>query len=79
MQRQGQGHSAIPMGASSRKLKQVHKYAPDFPVLTEEQRRASPAQRVPMVLEHPLNHEPALYGMNGGTCRVLSREASPRV
>ena len=57
-------------------LFEVHKYAPDFPVLTEEQRRASPAQRVPMVLEHPLNHELALYGMNGGTCRVLSKEAT---
>jgi len=28
-----------------------------------------------MVLEHPLQKRLSLYGMNGGTCRVLPREA----
>eukprot|EP00435_Cladocopium_sp_Y103_P045238 s1027_g12.t4 len=53
----------------------INKTSPDFPTLTPEQRRQSPAQRVPMVLEHPLNKRLSLYGMNGGTCRVLSAEA----
>lgn len=53
----------------------INKTSPDFPTLTPEQRKQSPAQRVPMVLEHPLNKRLSLYGMNGGTCRVLSREA----
>jgi len=51
-----------------------HKTSPDFPILTMEQRIASPAQRVPMVLEHPLSKRLSLYGMNGGTCRVLPKE-----
>ncbi|CAE7484216.1 tauD, partial [Symbiodinium pilosum] len=29
-----------------------------------------------MVLRHPLNGRLALYGFNGGTCRVLSKEAT---
>lgn len=28
-----------------------------------------------MVLEHPLSKRLSLYGMNGGTCRVLPKEA----
>ena len=31
-----------------------------------------------MVLQHPLNQRLALYGMNGGTCKVLPREARQR-
>ncbi len=30
-----------------------------------------------MVLEHPLSKRLSLYGMNGGTCRVLPKEAVP--
>ncbi|CAK9068660.1 Alpha-ketoglutarate-dependent taurine dioxygenase (2-aminoethanesulfonate dioxygenase) (Sulfate starvation-induced protein 3) (SSI3) [Durusdinium trenchii] len=53
----------------------INRSSPDFPVLTPAQRAASPAQRVAMVLQHPLNQRLALYGMNGGTCKVLPREA----
>ena len=32
-------------------------------------------RRLRMVLEHPLSKRLSLYGMNGGTCRVLPKEA----
>eukprot|EP00933_Yihiella_yeosuensis_P052382 TRINITY_DN50445_c0_g1_i1.p1 TRINITY_DN50445_c0_g1~~TRINITY_DN50445_c0_g1_i1.p1 ORF type:complete len:355 (-),score=53.11 TRINITY_DN50445_c0_g1_i1:44-1108(-) len=51
----------------------VHLRSPDFPVLTPEERAASPPTRVPMVLRHPLTGVPALYGMNGSTCAVVPK------
>ncbi|CAJ1396832.1 unnamed protein product [Effrenium voratum] len=53
----------------------INKSSPDFPTLTPEQRLASPPQRVRMALRHPLTGKVALYGMNGGTCRVLPQGA----
>lgn len=32
-------------------------------------------RRLRMVLEHPLSKRLSLYGMNGGTCRILPKEA----
>jgi len=37
---------------------------------------AAPTPR--MVLEHPLSKRLSLYGMNGGTCRVLPKEAQKK-
>ncbi|EOD09027.1 hypothetical protein EMIHUDRAFT_216839 [Emiliania huxleyi CCMP1516] len=45
--------------------------SPDYPTLSEAQRRANPAQRVPLVLRHPQTGREALSGMNAGTCAVL--------
>lgn len=57
----------------------VHKYSPDFPVLTPEQRAANPPRRAPMVLRHPLTGRRALYGMNSSTCEILPKgEAVPQ-
>ena len=47
--------------------------SPDYPTLTDEQRRRNPAQRAPCVLTHPLTGREALYGMNSGTCAVLPK------
>ena len=47
--------------------------SPDYPTLSEAQRRANPAQRVPLVLRHPQTGREALSGMNAGTCAVLPR------
>jgi alpha-ketoglutarate-dependent taurine dioxygenase len=51
--------------------KKISLYSPGYPVLTEEQRAANPANRVPIVLEHPLSGIPALYGLNSSTCAVV--------
>lgn len=54
----------------------VHSYSPDYPTLLPEQRAANPAQRVPMILRHPLTGRRALYGMNASTCAILPRGAT---
>ena len=51
--------------------KKISLYSPGYPVLTEEQRTANPANRVPIVLEHPVSGIPALYGLNSSTCAVV--------
>ncbi len=51
--------------------KKISLYSPGYPVLTEEQRAANPANRVPIVLEHPVSGIPALYGLNSSTCAVV--------
>ncbi len=53
--------------------KKVNSYSPEYPVLTPAQRAANPPRRVPVVLEHPVTGEPALYGMNSSTCAVVPR------
>ena len=55
--------------------KKVNLYSPEYPVLNAEQRAANPPNRVPIVLEHPVTGEPALYGMNSSTCAVVPRGA----
>lgn len=51
--------------------KKINRYTPTYPVLTPAQRAANPAQRVPVVLTHPVSGAPALYGMNASTCAVV--------
>eukprot|EP00746_Dinoflagellata_sp_MGD_P021419 gnl/MRDRNA2_/MRDRNA2_149984_c0_seq1.p1 gnl/MRDRNA2_/MRDRNA2_149984_c0~~gnl/MRDRNA2_/MRDRNA2_149984_c0_seq1.p1 ORF type:complete len:340 (+),score=69.03 gnl/MRDRNA2_/MRDRNA2_149984_c0_seq1:103-1122(+) len=51
----------------------VHKYSPEYPTLTEEQRKANPAVRVPVVLQHPQTKQLALYGMNSSTCTIVPK------
>lgn len=51
----------------------IHTYTPTYPLLTPEERLASPANRVPMVLRHPRTGQPALYGMNSSTCAVVPK------
>lgn len=51
--------------------KKISLYSPGYPVLTPEQRAANPANRVPIVLEHPVSGIPALYGLNSSTCAVV--------
>lgn len=49
----------------------VNKYSPEYPTLSEEQRKLSPPNRVPVVLTHPDSGEPAIYGLNSSTCALL--------
>lgn len=53
--------------------KKINSYSPDYPVLSPEQRLENPAQRVPLVLEHPRTGRPALYGLNSSTCAVVTK------
>ncbi|MCA8928283.1 MAG: TauD/TfdA family dioxygenase [Alphaproteobacteria bacterium] len=53
--------------------KKINKYSPDYPILTPEQRAANPPNRVPVVLNHPVSGEPALYGLNSSTCAILPK------
>ena len=46
-------------------------YSPDYPNLTPKQRKANPPNRVPVVLKHPVNGIPALYGLNSSTCAIV--------
>lgn len=59
--------------------KKINKYSPDYPVLTPAQRAANPPRRVPVVLDHPVTGEKALYGLNSSTCAILPKgqELSP--
>ena len=50
--------------------KKISLYSPNIPVLNAEERAANPPNRVPIVLEHPLSGEPALYGLNSSTCAL---------
>jgi len=51
----------------------MRKTQKEFPAPSAEQRASNPAQRVPMVLFHPITGRPALYGLNSGTCHVVKR------
>lgn len=51
--------------------KKISLYSPGYPVLTPEQRKANPPNRVPIVLKHPVTGKPALYGLNSSTCAVV--------
>ena len=51
--------------------KKINAYSPEYPVLSPEQRKANPPNRVPLVLEHPLTGEVALYGLNSSTCAIV--------
>ena len=51
--------------------KKINAYSPEYPVLSPEQRKANPPNRVPLVLEHPLTREVALYGLNSSTCAIV--------
>ena len=53
--------------------KKINKYSPDYPVLTPAQRAANPPRRVPVVLDHPITGEKALYGLNSSTCAILPK------
>jgi len=51
--------------------KKINRYTPTYPVLSEAQRAENPPNRVPVVLTHPVNGQPAIYGLNSSTCAVL--------
>lgn len=51
----------------------IHSYTPSYPLLSEKARLANPAQRVPLVLSHPLTGRKALYGLNSGTFAVFPK------
>lgn len=51
--------------------KKINAYSPEYPVLSPEQRKANPPNRVPLVLEHPLTRKVALYGLNSSTCAIV--------
>ncbi len=51
--------------------RKISRYSPEYPVLTPEQRKANPPNRVPIVLKHPVTGQPALYGLNSSTCAVV--------
>lgn len=51
----------------------VNSYSPEYPTLTEDQRKANPPVRVPVVLQHPQTKLLALYGMNSSTCAVVQK------
>ena len=51
--------------------KKISLYSSGYPVLTEKQRAANPANRVPLVLKHPVSGIHALYGLNSSTCAVV--------
>jgi alpha-ketoglutarate-dependent taurine dioxygenase len=53
--------------------KKVNLYSPTYPTLNTEQRAANPPNRVPIVLQHPISGQPALYGMNSSTCAVVQK------
>lgn len=55
--------------------KKINLYSPDYPVLNAKQRAENPPHRVPIVLNHPVTGEPALYGMNSSTCAVVPKGA----
>ena len=56
--------------------KKISLYTPGYPLLTEEERAATPPNRVPVVLEHPVSGVPALYGLNSSTCAVVRKGAT---
>jgi alpha-ketoglutarate-dependent taurine dioxygenase len=53
--------------------KKINLYTPTYPVLTEEERARNPANRVPIVLTHPVSGQPAIYGLNSSTCAILPK------
>lgn len=53
----------------------VYARDPTAPAPTPALRNAHPAQRVPMVLRHPITGQKALYGWNSGTCCIMPRDA----
>ncbi|MEX2616824.1 MAG: TauD/TfdA family dioxygenase [Alphaproteobacteria bacterium] len=56
--------------------RKINRYSPNYPILTPEQRAANPPRRVPLVLEHPVTGEPALYGLNSSTCAIVPKGAA---
>ena len=53
--------------------KKINSYSPEYPVLTEDQRKENPPRRVPLVLKHPVTGRLALYGLNSSTCAIVPR------
>jgi len=53
--------------------KKINLYSPQYPVLSAEQRAKNPPHRVPVVLEHRVTGQHALYGMNSSTCAVVPK------
>ncbi|MEK9670954.1 MAG: TauD/TfdA family dioxygenase [Rhodospirillaceae bacterium] len=51
--------------------KKINAYSPEYPVLTPEQRKQNPPNRVPLVLKHPVTGRPSLYGLNSSTCAIV--------
>ncbi|MCF3628304.1 TauD/TfdA family dioxygenase [Thalassospiraceae bacterium LMO-SO8] len=51
--------------------KKINSYSPHYPVLTPEQRKENPPNRVPLVLKHPVTGKPSLYGLNSSTCAIV--------
>lgn len=61
------------IGSLAHHDKKISLYSPGYPVLSQEERRANPPQRVPLVLRHPLTDRSSLYGLNSSTCAIVER------
>ncbi|CAL1169316.1 unnamed protein product [Cladocopium goreaui] len=51
----------------------LRKRNPDYPMLTEEERKRNPPRRVPLSLQHPETGRRAIYGINSSTCFVVEK------
>ncbi|CAK9064837.1 unnamed protein product [Durusdinium trenchii] len=57
----------------------IKKRNPDYPMLTEEERKRNPPRRVPLALKHPETGRHAIYGINSSTCCVLEHDQEPQL
>lgn len=55
----------------------LRKRNPDYPMLTDEERRRNPPRRVPLSLKHPETGKRAIYGINSSTCFVIAQNQVP--
>eukprot|EP00434_Breviolum_minutum_P030358 symbB.v1.2.026852.t2/scaffold2714.1/size94327/5 len=51
----------------------LRKRNPDYPMLTDAERRRNPPRRVPLSLKHPETGKRAIYGINSSTCFVIAQ------
>ena len=55
----------------------LRKRNPDYPMLTDAERRRNPPRRVPLSLKHPETGKRAIYGINSSTCFVIAQNQVP--
>ena len=53
--------------------KKISLYSPGYPTLNKKERAANPPNRVPIVLNHPISGEAAIYGLNSSTCAIVPK------